>query len=339
MGGAEPVKIAVVAQQLVGLQQAGQVGVFHHVQPAGGGDRRPDTVHGQGQNQRAHPAHGGPAGHQRCQHDPQAHDKGPGPFGQQKAEEILPYRDLHGAPHKGGDALNGAGQGPQPESGPAVCQVHPVQQHQHTEQRDGKGSRFDQGGLQPSARQTAHQGQKAAVPLLPYQQQSQQQHGRQQDQVGEGIGEGGVQAFLRVVVDGNVIQPGVYPGGEFNVFQIVAGGILLENGDTRQLAGLGLYAVQKLPIPGHRIVFAAQLAEQPVVQGQTGGIQIVTFVFIFLFVFVKKGGVFLPVILQIDTVTVGQFPVIVGDAQQTFVFGQLPVEKFPFFFHGHAAHL
>ena len=52
----------------------------------------------------------GPAGNECRQHDPQPHDKRAGPLGQQKAEQVLPDRDLHRAAHQGGHALDRAGQ-------------------------------------------------------------------------------------------------------------------------------------------------------------------------------------------------------------------------------------
>ena len=42
---AEPIEVAVIAEQLVGLQQACQIGVLDDVPPTGGRDRRADAKH------------------------------------------------------------------------------------------------------------------------------------------------------------------------------------------------------------------------------------------------------------------------------------------------------
>ena len=105
---AKPEQVAVVAQQLVSLQQADEVCVFDYVQMARGRNSRAHAVHRQRQRQRADPARGGAARRQRRQHDPKAHHERPGPLGKQKPKQVLPDGDLHGAAHQGGNTLNGA---------------------------------------------------------------------------------------------------------------------------------------------------------------------------------------------------------------------------------------
>ena len=105
---AKPEQVAIVAEQLVGLQQADEVCVFDYVQMARGRNSRAHAVHRQRQRQRADPARGGAARGQRGQHDPKAHHERPDPLGQQKPQQILPDRNLHRAAHQGGNTLNGA---------------------------------------------------------------------------------------------------------------------------------------------------------------------------------------------------------------------------------------
>ena len=105
---AKPEQVAIVAEQLVGLQKADEVCVFDYVQMARGRNSRAHAVHRQRQRQRADPARGGAARGQRSQHDPKAHHERPDPLGQQKPQQILPDRNLHRAAHQGGNTLNGA---------------------------------------------------------------------------------------------------------------------------------------------------------------------------------------------------------------------------------------
>ena len=200
--GAKPVEISVIAQQFVGLQQAGEVRVLNHIQPAGGRDRGADAKHHERPGQGGGPAGGRATSNQRRQHDPQPHDKRPDPLGEQKPEQVLPDRDLHCAAHQGGHALNCAGQRAEAERRGAVGEVDAVHQREHGQQRQGKRAELGQCRLQPPAGQTAHKRQQAAVPLLPNEQQRQHEHRGQQNQIGEGIRNRGVQTFLRVIVDG-----------------------------------------------------------------------------------------------------------------------------------------
>ena len=80
----------------------------------------------------------GPAGNECRQHDPQPHDKRAGPLGQQKAEQVLPDRDLHRAAHQGRHALNRARQRAQTEARTAVGEIHAVQKRQHSQQADAE---------------------------------------------------------------------------------------------------------------------------------------------------------------------------------------------------------
>ena len=105
---AKPEQVAIVAEQLVGLQQADEVCVFDYVQMARGRNSRAHAVHRQRQRQRADPARGGAARRQRRQHDPKPHHKRARPFGKQKPKQVLPDGDLHRAAHQGGNTLNGA---------------------------------------------------------------------------------------------------------------------------------------------------------------------------------------------------------------------------------------
>ena len=83
---AEPVQIAVISQQFVGLQQAGEICIFNYIQPTGGRDDFPNTKHKQRPGQGGRPSGSRPTGNECRQHDPQPHDERPGPLGQQKAE-------------------------------------------------------------------------------------------------------------------------------------------------------------------------------------------------------------------------------------------------------------
>ena len=298
------------------MQQAGEVRVLDHIQPAGGRNRSPDTEHHERPGQGGGPTGGRAAGDERRQHDPQPHDKRPDPLGEQKAEQILPDRDLHRAAHEGRHALDRAGQRTQAERRGTVGEVDAVQQRQHSQQAQRKRAELGQCRLQPPAGQTAHKRQQAAVPLLPNEQQRQHEHRRQQDQVGEGIRNCGVQPLLRVVVNGRFIQTGIHCRRNFNVFQVVSGLVVLENRDARQLSGPGLHAVEEVAVPGHRVVLADQLGEQRVVQRKAVGIQRVGFVEVGLLVDFEQRGVFVAVALQIDAVAVGEVAVIVVESQQ-----------------------
>ena len=181
--------------------------------------------------------------------------------------------------------------------------------------------------MHPPAGQAAHQRQQAAVPLLPHEQQRQHQHGRQQNQVGEGVGNRGVKPFLRVVINGRFAQAGIDGGCDLNVFQIIAALVVLEDRDARQLGRLGLYTVQKIGVPGHRVVLTDQLGEQRVVQRKAVGVQSIRFVKVDLFPGVKQIGIFLPVVLQIDAVAIGKVAVIVIQPQQRLGLVELVVQK------------
>ena len=99
----------------------------------------------------------GPAGNECRQHDPQPHDKRAGPLGQQKAEQVLPDRDLHRAAHQGGHALDRAGQRAEAERRGAVGEVDAVQQRKHGQQRQRKRAELGQRRLQSSAGQRTNQ--------------------------------------------------------------------------------------------------------------------------------------------------------------------------------------
>ena len=135
---AKPEQVAIVAEQLVGLQKADEVCVFDYVQMARGRNSRAHAVHRQRQRQRADPARGGAARRQRRQHDPKAHHERPGPLGQQKPQQIPPDRDLHRAAHQGRHALNRARQRAQTEARTAVGEIHAVQKRQHSQQADAE---------------------------------------------------------------------------------------------------------------------------------------------------------------------------------------------------------
>ncbi|MPM98010.1 hypothetical protein SDC9_145191 [bioreactor metagenome] len=77
---AKPVQVSVPANQLVGAQQADEVCVFQHVQPAGGGDDAADEQIGTQQRQCAKVAGKGAAGSQHGQHHPHARHKGGAPL-------------------------------------------------------------------------------------------------------------------------------------------------------------------------------------------------------------------------------------------------------------------
>ena len=158
--------------------------------------------------------------------------------------------------------------------------------------------------MQTSSGQTAHQREEPAVPFLPDEQKRQHQHGCQQNQISKSIGDGGIQPFLRVVVDGRFAQTGIHRCCDLDVFQIVPGLIVLENRDACQLSCLGLHAFQKVGVPGHRVILIHQLSEQTVFHRQAIGVERVALVAVHLFVLVEQGGIFLPVILLNDAVAI-----------------------------------
>ena len=93
-------EVMELGKQLIGLQKADQIRIFDHIETCGGGNRRPHAVHSQRNRQSRRPAGCRSLCAQCCQHDPQPHDKGSHPFGQQKAEQIFSHCNLHGAAHE-----------------------------------------------------------------------------------------------------------------------------------------------------------------------------------------------------------------------------------------------
>ena len=290
-GRVEPVQVAVIAQQLVGAQKAGKVCVFDHIQAAGGRDGLPHQPLSGRQRQGGAPARRGPAAYQRRKHHPQAHHKSGGPFGQQKAPQVLPHRDLHGAAHQRGHALNAAAQRPQPKGELAVRQVHTVQHQQHRKQAYSQSRKLCQGGFQPPARGAAHQRQQPVFPLLPHEKACQQQHGRQQQQVCELVVQRGEQPLLRRIVDLYRREPHVHRRRFFNVGPVVAAFGAVKDRNTRQLPRFLLHLLQKLRVGGHRVQLRLDLAQKTVFLPQVLGIQGIALVFINVLVLFKQLGV------------------------------------------------
>ena len=192
--------------------------------------------------------------------------------------------------------------------------------------------------MQPSARQAAHKAQQSAVALLPHKDQRQQEHRCQQDQVGERIADGRVQTLLRKIINGRFGQPGINLCGQFDVFQIVPGAVVLKNRYAGQLGRLGLHTLQKIAVARHGVVLVLQLAEQAVFGIQIVGKQRIGFVVVFLLVGIEHGGIVLPKLGQ-RIVAVGQLPIILPDFDKAFYLLAFFAQVDAFFLRGFAVKL
>ena len=67
---------------------------------------------------------------------------------------------------------------------------------------------------------------------------------------------------------------------------------------------LGLYAVQKISVSGHRVVLIDQLGKKTVFYGQAVGVEGVALIAVYLLILVEQFSIFFPVILLDDAVAI-----------------------------------
>lgn len=144
---------------------------------------------------------------------------------------------------------------------------------------------------------------------------------------------------MRVVVDLGRAQSGVDLGGLLDVFQVVAGFVVLKDRDARQLRRLGLHAVQKIGVGSHGVVLVLQLIEQAIFGVQVVGEQCIAFVLVFLLVGVEHCSVLVAVGLQVAAAGVGHIAVEAADLDKALNLGIFPVQVCALFFHCQAVEL
>ena len=143
---------------------------------------------------------------------------------------------------------------------------------------------------------------------------------------------------MRKIINGRFSQPGINLCGQFDVFQIVPGAVVLKNRDAGQLVCLGLHALQKIAVARHGVVLVLQLAEQAVFGVQIVGKQRIGSVLVFLLVGIEHSGIVLPILGQ-PVVAVSQLPIILPDFDKAFYFLAFFAQVGAFFLHGLACQL